>query len=452
MVRFLCALVFLATTAACFATVPKRARRPVRRAAVKADKRTLGVAPVAVTPAAFVDKEAVQVADNIYLVGKGIFRCVQAPTKLGRMSREVTTGLVEALRERSGFADVVVVSDPKQKVDLLVEAKLRRYDACVQVRRDDLRAGQRAALDGMDAKTVADGTDLSGTASVLADVFGLAGLAIGSMVEGSSEQRGSAFADVVLSDVRLVDRNEQDRVLWKRGIVEGRGRARIVNDRSEEILADKAIASAAGELQKKIARVLSGASPTGLLPGGRAFRDPDCRCKAPTTAVIIALTDDPAITKKSLATLAKTKLPEGYPMVMHTDELGVLKDSIEGVATVIGLFADVDDAAAWTRRWGDRLPPMAMIPLRPRGWKPAENARRVIHVAKGEPVPAFTAEAIDAGAAEPSCTLAAGSFYFDTARDAVREGWAPVRCGADRAFIEIAHVDNGTCSKRCQRN
>lgn len=97
---------------------------------------------------------------------------------------------------------------------------------------------------------------------------------------------------------------------------------------------------------------------TGVLPAGvhwLPWRYSPCdatpapaRCVVPRAAVIAQVHDTAAATQAALATLDATALAPGYPLIAHTDELGLaVAAERPGVAIVLGLFASVEAARAW---------------------------------------------------------------------------------------------------------
>lgn len=204
----------------------------------------------------------------------------------------------------------------------------------------------------------------------------------------------------------------------------------------------------------------SAESPARPLPAGTHFRGYDTcgQCDAPTHAVVAGIVDTPVAAEAAIAALSRVPSDPGYPLVVHTDELGLV-DTQRGVAIVLGLFADGDAASAWLVHAGTSA---RVVALEGQAWAPSTDApTRVVRIA----VP--TAKAYDRRAVlqieaeleerewntlvdrqqalrervlalAPTCTLAQGSIQLWTPRgdDGLRwYQWAPVRCGDTDALV-----------------
>lgn len=197
------------------------------------------------------------------------------------------------------------------------------------------------------------------------------------------------------------------------------------------------------------------------MPAGTYFRGYDTcgGCNTPTHVLLAALVDTPAAAESVVAALPETSRRPGYPMVLHTDELG-LADERSGIAIVVGLFDDAEAANAWAVHDGGRA---TVVPLLDddKWWSVPHGSARVVRVA----VPmakAYDRRAVDrletelqdrewrtleeahtglrerVLALDPVCTLAQGSIQLWTPNDAEPTPWyqwVPVRCGDVLAYV-----------------
>jgi len=136
------------------------------------------------------------------------------------------------------------------------------------------------------------------------------------------------------------------------------------------------------------------------LPAGVWFRGHEystCEdCETPTAAWVAGPFSSLAAAQKAVA--AAPNLPLGYPLVVHTDELGLV-DATEGVVVVYGLYAQASDATATpnTRILPllDRMPAFERrMAKHPEGID--DTTQRIIRIQAGAPVPAFSSAQIDA--------------------------------------------------------
>lgn len=90
------------------------------------------------------------------------------------------------------------------------------------------------------------------------------------------------------------------------------------------------------------------ALPAGLY-GQWPYESAVCEyCEAPRHALLWAVHADPEAARADVENLTQKDLDlqPGYPLVVHTDELGITPDGYDGIAVVLGLFATRDDAEA----------------------------------------------------------------------------------------------------------
>lgn len=202
-------------------------------------------------------------------------------------------------------------------------------------------------------------------------------------------------------------------------------------------------------------------TPVAPLPAGTYFRGYDTcgGCTTPTHVVLAAIVQTPQAAHDVIAALPTKSLSPGYPLVVHTDEIGLV-DPQRGIAIVVGLFGDAEAADAWAAELGVRttvLPLLAADQWSPR----ASGNTRVVRVA----VPtanAYERRAVERIEAElqdrqwntleeadralrervlalvPACTLALGSLQLWTSNDDHRipwYQWAPVHCADREAYV-----------------
>ncbi len=137
----------------------------------------------------------------------------------------------------------------------------------------------------------------------------------------------------------------------------------------------------------------------------------------------------------------------GYPLVVHSEELGLADDSRRGVVVVSGLFASRDDARRFVRERGTgeavELAPEEVYAKR----FAHDPDHRIVTVAAGKPVPAYKdvpdpnlwqheppKQTVKATAV---CTVPAGARFL-LARDALLEhyySWVKVSCDGAPAYI-----------------
>ena len=212
------------------------------------------------------------------------------------------------------------------------------------------------------------------------------------------------------------------------------------------------------ELTRPAARADVHATP---LPAGTYFRGYDTcgECDRPRHAVVADIVDTPAAAQALIAALPDAPRAPGYPLVVHTDELGPA-DSQRGIAIVLGLFATAEAANAWAAHEGGgaRVLPL----LDDEAWWPSEKGPiRVVRIAvtsanayDRREVERIEAELQDRQwetlaeaqlalrarvlALAPACPLARGSIQLWTRDDGDRipwYEWAPVRCGDTEAYV-----------------
>jgi hypothetical protein len=93
--------------------------------------------------------------------------------------------------------------------------------------------------------------------------------------------------------------------------------------------------------------------PELVLPAGLYFRSGHYEmractaCKAPKVVATAGIFANAREAENAVKALAEGTLPQGYPWVVHTDELGLADATMRGIAVVTGLFASYEDANAW---------------------------------------------------------------------------------------------------------
>jgi hypothetical protein len=203
-----------------------------------------------------------------------------------------------------------------------------------------------------------------------------------------------------------------------------------------------------------------------LLPAGIWYRGHTYStcwdCPIPQAVVVLDIFGDPAAAERALAAIPAGTLPPGYPLVLHTEELGLEETSREGIAVLLGLFETMEQARAWRAKTAAAFPLAEAAALAPEDeaferWLGMQG-RRVVRIQPGEPVPAYSipdAEALlvavhcreyggDADgpcpvppAVQPLCVLPPGAVFVTTDDEigGLYYDWLPVRCGDRPAFV-----------------
>ncbi len=210
-----------------------------------------------------------------------------------------------------------------------------------------------------------------------------------------------------------------------------------------------------------------------ILPAGLYFRHgylaPRAAGAPPARfAVLHGVFATPAAAEQAVAAIPG--LAPGYPMVVHTDELGLTDPSVQGVAVVAGLYADpaaaaqaatgpglsvapLLDADAAHRRaigLGDAADPTAprlqAVRLRP-GGSPA-YARAAIEAAEEAHFNYADVPGPDplASPPEPLCHLDGGRVFLATGADHALDPyrWAAVDCDGQPAYVPRERTLLGT--------
>ena len=203
-----------------------------------------------------------------------------------------------------------------------------------------------------------------------------------------------------------------------------------------------------------------GAAPAiSPLPAGDYFRPwySTCPwCPRPNVAVVAGIFDSDA---EAAAVVARIPagLPFGYPLVLHSAELGLADRTRAGVVVVVGLFGDVASARSWRDARGAAFPPTSLQALMSEEafsqslaakLNPGTPPKSVVRIAPGAPVPAFTERELvklgegvawrrsHAKPSHPVCLVPPGAIFTVGEADfQFTYRWAPVRCGAELAYV-----------------
>ncbi len=171
-------------------------------------------------------------------------------------------------------------------------------------------------------------------------------------------------------------------------------------------------------------------------------------CPAPSVAVVAGVFKSPRAAERAVRRWERKRLAPGYPLVAHTEELGVKQPA--GIAVILAQFAEEDDARIWLRGRSKKL---RVIPLGdPRdlsdedAWEPL----RVVRMDRRK-APAYKQSEVDhiyqtLGAAKqgvealrklkPVCDVPAGKIFV-TRNPYAADLWAPVTCGKTPAYVPI---------------
>jgi hypothetical protein len=198
-------------------------------------------------------------------------------------------------------------------------------------------------------------------------------------------------------------------------------------------------------------------SPTAL-PAGIYFRHhiySTCPgCPTPGAVVLLGVYPDIASARRALAQIS-TAVPPGYPLVVHTDELGIVPSELpaEGIALVGGLFESMDHAREFfAHQSSARVVPLmsadkAFADLR-RKHGDARRNRFIARIGAGPPVPAYDRSGIDPqgeevpviGQESPEleelCRIPPGSIFLVRHEDVLHHReWVPVDCEGKPAYV-----------------
>ncbi|MEM6989831.1 MAG: hypothetical protein AAF721_05025 [Myxococcota bacterium] len=182
----------------------------------------------------------------------------------------------------------------------------------------------------------------------------------------------------------------------------------------------------------------------GVLPATLTWRgyticgmnDAPTPCEDATAAVVDGVLAE-SVARERLGGLAPEGLAPGYPMVVHSDELGLSDASKRGVVIVLGLFASETAAKAW--RDAERPKAEVATLASPKAF--AERTRRaadtsvVVRIRPGTPVAAYADGELEPTTEPPSartplCTIDGGVFSVVSmeAHDEFVYSSAPVTC------------------------
>ena len=198
--------------------------------------------------------------------------------------------------------------------------------------------------------------------------------------------------------------------------------------------------------------LLAAASAAEPTPAGVYFwdyGDAVCEgCPEPAVAVAAGVFATPAAAERAVRRWERRRLAPGYPLVAHTEELGVSKPS--GIAVILGLFAAEKDAREWmSRRWkGLRL--LTLGDPHELGHQDSWEPLRVVRMDRRK-AQAYKQSEVDQiyqtlGAArkgvealrklKPICEIPAGKIFV-TRNPYAADLWAPVTCGKTPAYVPI---------------
>jgi len=216
-----------------------------------------------------------------------------------------------------------------------------------------------------------------------------------------------------------------------------------------------------------LADTLVAVPQTEVLPAGIYFRGhvySTCLdCDDPGAAVVLDVYGDPPAAERAVREVPPERLPFGYPLVVHTDELGLEESPRAGIAVVLGLFRKLEQAQDWLSRNPDAFPQAQARALADTDaaferWLQLPQ-RRVVQLQAGEPVPALSEddarvwtdylECAEHSAdltscpplprpdPQPMCELPAGaiSVLREEEIDGFYYHFVPVSCGEQRAYV-----------------
>jgi hypothetical protein len=200
------------------------------------------------------------------------------------------------------------------------------------------------------------------------------------------------------------------------------------------------------------------------LPAGDYFRPfySTCPCcPRPMAAVLAGVYAVEPEAATAVARAAALRLPLGYPLVLHTAELGLAGAVPSGIAVVLGLFPDEASARSWRDKLGPGFSAAMVVNLLDEQTfskslqgkvDPDTPAATVVRIASGSAVPAFSAGEIEKLRAKdhsstlgssklkpshPVCTVPPGAFFVAHEKESRSfvYRWAPVRCGNELAYV-----------------
>lgn len=187
-----------------------------------------------------------------------------------------------------------------------------------------------------------------------------------------------------------------------------------------------------------------------LLPAGLYWVGYDTcdGCPRPNAATA-AIVENEAAARAALAQLPPG-LPLGYPLVVHTDELGLADRSVRGIALVLGLHRSPAQGVQWLRILNEHVPEARVFLLGAGESWVGGVGRTIARIAAGAPVPAYERAAVAelenqqsdeiepevlAARLQPLCTVEPGEIFLAQVDDLEWYRWAPVRCGDQPAYV-----------------
>jgi hypothetical protein len=191
-----------------------------------------------------------------------------------------------------------------------------------------------------------------------------------------------------------------------------------------------------------------------VLPAGAywyTYSACDDACRVPKVATILRFTT-PEVARPAVA-LLEGKLPPGYPVILHQDQLTIAAKPGLDVIVVLGFHVDAAKADAYLVDLGALAGKATIEPILD-GFPPADKpdatgvhlVSRIDRGTYGANLPAYhradvvgpDGQAIDPariGKAPSACRVRLGDFFIVERADVLWYRWAPVRCDGQVAYI-----------------
>jgi hypothetical protein len=248
---------------------------------------------------------------------------------------QVRQVFADSLRATGCFSSVTDVdADPNAAVDYVFRAQVARFDACADLHEDDAARRDAAVVAGV--------------------FFGLMG---GIAVSGDADRR-TAAGDALLEDI-VLEEKASGAVRWNNGVARGTIRERASKDvPGPYSVADRALALLIRDVAIKASRAIQGRSMYGAI----GVED----TKKRRIAIVSKVAEDEETARASMPEDVRPRLQEGFPVLMSTEELGVVREDKKGHALVLAFFTDDEDAVDWLLSLRPPVQGLEMLLLKPR--------------------------------------------------------------------------------------
>ena len=214
---------------------------------------------------------------------------------------------------------------------------------------------------------------------------------------------------------------------------------------------------------------------SALLPAGLYFRGySTCDgCPEPGAAALIGIYESLEEARAAMESVPEGALPLGYPMLAHTDEVGLVNKA-RGVAVIAGLFRSPEAASDWRSAQEGALARASLEALL--DWDglvarrdeifadhPTDDLpeRFIVRIDAPGPVEAYSLDAIrthyeekdwdsEPSGLAPMCTVKTGDVFVGDMDPSklIHYRWAPITCGGESAVVRWSHTLIGSTVAR----